>query len=76
MDEILAKDMSFASRYVTLEASVKDGKRFPGGWAYYGFTDMTGKSIEKARPFPDSACLSCPQQKPRPIASSPSFIQR
>jgi hypothetical protein len=54
---------SFAGRYVALEASVKDSKRFPGGWAYFGFTDMTGKPLDKARPFPDSACLSCHQQK-------------
>ncbi|MEP7337164.1 MAG: cytochrome P460 family protein [Acidobacteriota bacterium] len=54
---------AFASQYVALEASVKDSKRFPGGWAYYGFTDREGKLKDKAKPFPDSACLSCHQQK-------------
>jgi hypothetical protein len=54
---------SYADKYTALEASVKDSQRFPGGWAYYSFTDKEGKSLAKARPFPDSACLSCHQKK-------------
>lgn len=54
---------TFASKYVALEASVKDSQRFAGGWAYFGFTDQEGKLKDKAKPFPDSACLSCHQQK-------------
>ncbi len=54
---------AFASKYIALEASVKDSKRFPGGWAYFGFTDREGKLKDKTKPFPDSACLSCHQQK-------------
>jgi hypothetical protein len=54
---------SFASEYVALEASVKDSKRFPGGWAYFGFTDREGKPLAKAKPFPESSCLSCHQKK-------------
>lgn len=54
---------SFASKFIALEASVKDSKRFPGGWAYFGFTDREGRPLAKAKPFPDSACLSCHQQK-------------
>lgn len=54
---------SYASEYIALEASVKDSKRFPGGWAYFGFTDMQGKALAKAKPFPDGACLSCHQRK-------------
>lgn len=54
---------SFASRYVALEASVKDSKRFPGCWAYFGFTERDGSLKAKAQPFPDSACLSCHQVK-------------
>lgn len=54
---------SFASKYIALEASVKDSKRFSGGWAYFGFTDQEGKLKDKAKPFPESACLSCHQQK-------------
>jgi len=54
---------AFASRYVALEASVKDSKRFPGGWAYYGFTDRDGNLRAKAQPFPEASCLSCHQQK-------------
>lgn len=54
---------SYAEKFIALEASVKDSKRFPGGWAYYGFTDMEGRPLAKAKPFPDNACLSCHQQK-------------
>lgn len=54
---------SYAEKFIALEASVKDSKRFPGGWAYYGFTDMEGRPLAKAKPFPDSACLTCHQQK-------------
>lgn len=54
---------AFASKYIALEASVKDSKRFPGGWAYFGFSERDGKLKDKATPFPDSACLSCHQQK-------------
>ncbi len=46
-----------------MEASVKDSKRFNGGWGYYGFTDNTGKPLAKAQPFPESACWSCHHQK-------------
>lgn len=54
---------SYAQKFIALEASVKDSKRFPGGWAYFGFTDMEGRPLAKAKPFPDNACLSCHQQK-------------
>lgn len=54
---------SYAEKFIALEASVKDSKRFPGGWAYFGFTDMEGRPLAKAKPFPDSSCLSCHQQK-------------
>ncbi len=54
---------SYAEKFIALEASVKDSKRFPGGWAYFGFTDMEGRPLAKAKPFPDNACLSCHQQK-------------
>ncbi|PYP88644.1 MAG: cytochrome P460 [Blastocatellia bacterium AA13] len=54
---------SFAGEYIALEASVKDSKRFPGGWAYFSFTERGGKSVAKAKPFPEGACLSCHQKK-------------
>jgi hypothetical protein len=54
---------SYGSQYVALEASVKDSKRFPGGWTYFGFTGMDGKALAKANPFPDGSCLSCHQKK-------------
>jgi len=42
-----------------IEASVKDSKRFDGGWAYYGFADNEGKALPKAQPFPKSSCWQC-----------------
>lgn len=54
---------SYAEKFIALEASVKDSKRFPGGWGYFGFTDDDGKPIEKARPFPEPSCLACHQKK-------------
>ncbi|MDX2032985.1 MAG: cytochrome P460 family protein [Blastocatellia bacterium] len=54
---------SYAEKFIALEASVKDSKRFPGGWAYFGFTDMEGRPLAKAKPFPDNACLSCHREK-------------
>lgn len=54
---------SYSGEYIALEASVKDSKRFPGGWAYFGFTDREGKALAKAQPFPEGACLSCHQKK-------------
>ena len=45
--------------YVALEASVKDSKRFQGGWAYFNFTESPGKFRAKAQPFPQQACWSC-----------------
>lgn len=54
---------AYGSQYIALEASVKDSKRFPGGWAYFGFTDMGGNTLAKAKPFPEASCLSCHQKK-------------
>ena len=48
----------FQKEVVGIEASVKDERRFPEKWAYFGFE---GGSNEAA-PFPKSAgCLSCHQ---------------
>jgi hypothetical protein len=53
---------SYEKEFVALEASVKDSRRFKGGWAYFGFSDGAGKLKPKAQPFADSAgCLSCHQ---------------
>ena len=50
----------FQKEVVGIEASVKDERRFPEKWAYFGFE---GGSNEAA-PFPKSAgCLSCHQQQ-------------
>ena len=46
---------------LTVEASVKDSNRFPGGWAFFAFTDRQGKILTKA--LPDGNCRSCHEQK-------------
>ena len=46
-----------------MEASVKDSKRFEGGWGYYGFVDNNGKRLAKAQPFPQSSCWSCHHER-------------
>ncbi len=54
---------SFQKEYVSLEASVKDSKRFEGGWGYFSFTDNDGKAKSKAQPFSSDRCWSCHHQK-------------
>jgi hypothetical protein len=40
----------------TIEAEVKDAKRFPGKWAFFGF----GPAADRAKVVPASAtCYSC-----------------
>ena len=55
----------FQGRYVGLEATIKDTKRFadePGNWAYFSFSTENHKSLKKvARAFPTGACNSCHQ---------------
>lgn len=46
-----------------LEASVKDSKRFSGGWGYYGFAGDEGKPLAKAQPFPQSSCWACHHER-------------
>ncbi|OLC50353.1 MAG: hypothetical protein AUH43_05300 [Acidobacteria bacterium 13_1_40CM_65_14] len=59
----------FQKEVVGIEASVKDERRFPEKWAYFGFE---GGSNEAA-PFPKSAgCLSCHQQH---AAVDNTFVQ-
>jgi hypothetical protein len=54
---------SYEKEFVALEASVKDSKRFEGGWGYYGFTERGGTLKAKADPFPPGSCWSCHNQK-------------
>ena len=54
---------SYQKDYLALEASVKDSKRFEGGWAYFSFTDKDGNPKSKAQPFVTTACWSCHHQK-------------
>jgi hypothetical protein len=37
--------------------AVKDSKRYPGGWAYFGFG--RGGPGSTARPFPPERCQQC-----------------
>lgn len=46
-----------------MEASVKDSKRFNGGWGYYGFAGDDGKPLAKAQPFPQSSCWACHHER-------------
>ena len=43
---------------VALEMAVKDGSRFPGGWAYFDF----GRDGESAPAIPRERCASCHAQ--------------
>jgi hypothetical protein len=43
---------------VTLEMAVKDGSRFPGGWAYFDF----GRDGDSAAAIPRERCASCHAQ--------------
>src|SRR5262249_39767039 len=54
---------SYQKEYVALEASVKDGRRFEEGWAYFNFTEPGGKLKAKAQPLAPAACWSCHHQK-------------
>jgi Cytochrome P460 len=50
------KSGRFQTELIGIEAEVKDEKRFPGKWAFFGF----GKDGTKAKPIPTSAnCYSC-----------------
>jgi hypothetical protein len=40
---------------VALEMAVKDGSRFPGGWAYFDF----GRDADTAAAIPRERCASC-----------------
>ena len=54
---------SYEKDFRALEVSLKDSRRFEGGWAYFGFSEG-GKLKDKAEPFPASAgCLACHTQK-------------
>jgi hypothetical protein len=46
----------FEGERIALEASVKDRKRFPSGWAYFGFENG---ALSSAFANPDSLCHSC-----------------
>jgi hypothetical protein len=46
----------YQDQVTAVEVEVKDEKRFPNKWAFFGF----GAGVATAKPFPDSAgCLAC-----------------
>ena len=49
----------FEDKILGIEASVKDSKRFPEKWAYFGFMGEKGEALAQAKPFPKAACWSC-----------------
>lgn len=53
----------FQSDLVSVQAEVKDEKRFPEKWAYFGFGGTPGNPRRTARAIPKgSACHSCHSQ--------------
>ena len=49
----------FENKILGIDAAVKDSKRFPEKWAYFGFMGPKGESLAQAKPFPKQACWSC-----------------
>lgn len=54
---------SYQEKFVALEASVKDSRRFPEVWAYYSFDGEGAATKERAQPFGRDACWSCHNTK-------------
>lgn len=54
---------SFQKEYIGLSAAVKDSKRFPDGWAYFRFSDGSGKPRAKSNPSAKESCYDCHRQK-------------
>jgi hypothetical protein len=52
-----ARHGRYEGRLEALEMAVKDSKRYPGGWAYFGFG--RGGPGSTARPFPPERCQQC-----------------
>jgi hypothetical protein len=54
----ILKDGRFQSDLASVEASVKDARRFPNKWAYFDF----GLNGTEASPLPDAECFACHRQ--------------
>jgi Cytochrome P460 len=50
---------NFQDRFIGIEASVKDSKRFAEKWAYFNFMGDDDKPLAQADPFPKKACWTC-----------------
>jgi hypothetical protein len=53
------KGGQYQNRLVGIEASVKDTKRFPEKWAYFGFIGPGGAPLPQAKAFSKDACWKC-----------------
>jgi hypothetical protein len=53
------KGGQYQTSLVGIEASVKDSKRFPEKWAYFGFIGPGGAPLPQAKGFPKDACWKC-----------------
>jgi Cytochrome P460 len=49
----------FEDKILGIDVAVKDSKRFPEKWAYFGFIGPKGEPLAQAKPFPKQACWSC-----------------
>jgi len=54
----IAKDGYTGGDFIALELSVKDSKRFEGGWAYFDYGGRDGFK-DSAEPFPQERCFQC-----------------
>jgi tetratricopeptide (TPR) repeat protein len=54
---------SFQKEFTGLSTAVKDKDRFPDGWAYFSFSDGSGKTKDKAQPARKAACYDCHREK-------------
>jgi hypothetical protein len=55
---------SYEKDLMALEVSVKDSRRFDGGWGFFNFTEGMGKLKSEAEALPQTAgCLSCHREK-------------
>jgi hypothetical protein len=50
---------TYQDQILGIEASVKDSSRFGGGWAYFSFTERSGRTREIAEAFPEESCWTC-----------------
>ena len=65
-----SKQGFFEGNFLALEVSLKDSKRYPGGWAYFNFNK--GAPESRALALPREGCQSCHAQN---AADDNVFVQ-